>query len=143
MFGLEELILATHKKKVIYEANCIFQKFSFTHRLKFSTHFIFFLLCYIHNFVHTVNLRIDVLNCSMLWSGNFLQCLPLGFLSSWGPLYLPSIPCTTNICTCIGTQLLGFLNSAAAAAAKSLQSCPTLCDPIDSGPPGSAIPGIL
>ena len=34
-------------------------------------------------------------------------------------------------------------NSAAAAAAKSLQSCPTLCDPIDGGPPGSPIPGIL
>ena len=33
--------------------------------------------------------------------------------------------------------------SVAAAAAKSLQSCPTLCDPIDSNPPGSAIPGIL
>ena len=33
--------------------------------------------------------------------------------------------------------------SAAAAAAKSLQSCPTLCDPIDSSPSGSAIPGIL
>ena len=31
----------------------------------------------------------------------------------------------------------------AAAAAKSLQSCPTLCAPIDSSPPGSAIPGIL
>ena len=33
--------------------------------------------------------------------------------------------------------------AAAAAAAKSLQSCPTLCDPIDSSPPGSAVPGIL
>ena len=33
--------------------------------------------------------------------------------------------------------------SAAAAAAKSLQSCPTLCDPIDSSPPGSPVPGIL
>ena len=32
---------------------------------------------------------------------------------------------------------------AAAAAANSLQSCPTLCDPIDSSPPGSPIPGIL
>ena len=32
---------------------------------------------------------------------------------------------------------------AAAAAAKSLQSCPTLCDPIDGSPPGSPIPGIL
>ena len=31
----------------------------------------------------------------------------------------------------------------AAAAAKSLQPCPTLCDPIDGSPPGSAIPGIL
>ena len=30
-----------------------------------------------------------------------------------------------------------------AAAAKSLQSCPTLCEPIDSSPPGSAIPGSL
>ena len=32
---------------------------------------------------------------------------------------------------------------AAAAAAKSLQLCPTLCDPIDGSPPGSPIPGIL
>ena len=31
----------------------------------------------------------------------------------------------------------------AAATAKSLQSCPTLCDPIDGSPPGSSIPGIL
>ena len=31
----------------------------------------------------------------------------------------------------------------AATAAKSLQSCPTLCDPIDGSPPGSPVPGIL
>ena len=31
----------------------------------------------------------------------------------------------------------------AAAAAKSFQSCPTLCDPIDGSPPGSAVPRIL
>ena len=37
----------------------------------------------------------------------------------------------------------GFSMYAAAAAAKSLQSCPTLCDPIDSSPPGSLVPGIL
>ena len=30
-----------------------------------------------------------------------------------------------------------------AAAAKLLQSCPTLCDPIDGSPPGSSVPGIL
>ena len=38
---------------------------------------------------------------------------------------------------------LCFSKDPAAAAAKSLQSCPTLCDPIDGSPPGSAIPGIL
>ena len=32
---------------------------------------------------------------------------------------------------------------ATAATAKSLQLCPTLCDPIDGSPPGSPIPGIL
>ena len=34
-------------------------------------------------------------------------------------------------------------DAAAAAAAKSCQSCLTLCDPTDSSPPGSTIPGIL
>ena len=34
-------------------------------------------------------------------------------------------------------------DAAAAAAAKSLQSCPTLCDPRDGSPPGSPVPGIL
>ena len=36
-----------------------------------------------------------------------------------------------------------MINLAAAAAAKSLQSCPTLCDPIDGSPLGSSVPGIL
>ena len=36
-----------------------------------------------------------------------------------------------------------MLHAAAAAAAKQLQSCPTLCDPIDSRPPGCPVPGIL
>ena len=35
------------------------------------------------------------------------------------------------------------LLTAAAAAAKSLQSCPTLCDPVDGSPPGFPVPGIL
>ena len=47
------------------------------------------------------------------------------------------------------TVLLGVIvldtisAAAAAAAAKSLQSCPTMCDPIDDSPPGSPVPGIL
>ena len=45
---------------------------------------------------------------------------------------------TTNI-------FMVMMNAAAAAAtaAKSLQSCPTLCDPRDGSPPGSPVPGIL
>ena len=44
-----------------------------------------------------------------------------------------------------GQQMLVFLlkAAAAAAAAKSLQSCPTLCDPIDGSPPGSSVHGIF
>jgi len=38
---------------------------------------------------------------------------------------------------------VGTAAAAAAAAPKSLQSCPTLCDPRDGSPPGSAVPGIL
>ena len=38
---------------------------------------------------------------------------------------------------------LGKMTPTAAAAAASLQSCPTLCDPIECSPPGSPVPGIL
>ena len=50
-----------------------------------------------------------------------------------------------TLSSCIGRQILHCwaTREAHAAAAKSLQSCPTLCDPIDQSPPGSAIPGIL
>ena len=43
----------------------------------------------------------------------------------------------------IGFFFFFFLQGNAAAATKSLLSCPTLCDPIDGSPPGSPIPGIL
>ena len=44
----------------------------------------------------------------------------------------------------VSSQISDLLKvPAAAAAAKSLQLCPTLCDPIDSSLPGSPIPGIL
>ena len=45
--------------------------------------------------------------------------------------------------TCVTDSLCCTPETAAAAAAKSLQSCPTLCDPIDGSPPGSTLPGIL
>ena len=48
-------------------------------------------------------------------------------------------------CVTLFQRTLGLLfsNCNAAAAAKSLQSCPTLCDPIDGSPLGSSVPGIL
>ena len=58
----------------------------------------------------------------------------LGFFSSYTPDSSPPLP-----------PLPSFpdLLLPAAAAAKSLQSCPTLCDPMDGSPPGSPVPGIL
>ena len=40
-------------------------------------------------------------------------------------------------------MIICYSHPAAAAAAKSFQSCLTLCDPIDGSPPGSPVPGIL
>ena len=51
---------------------------------------------------------------------------------------LPNLNC--HLCLLTIHSLLLF---SAAAAAKLLQSCPTLCDPIDGSPPGSPVPGIL
>jgi len=66
-----------------------------------------------------------------------------------GPAHLVSKPALSSesptplrdvICPVIS---LGKDVTAAAAAAKSLQSCPTLYDPIDGSPPGFPVPGIL
>ena len=76
------------------------------------------------------------------------QTNPGFFTSSSGPFQEPNMPLTGRVC--INSKELFFwscfhsqLAAAAAAAAKSLQSCRTLCDPIDSSPPGSPVPGIL
>ena len=58
--------------------------------------------------------------------------------------YTTSVKHSKTRYACIMFYFLHILHLfVAAAAAKSLQSCPTLCDPIDGSPPGSAIPGIL
>ena len=46
-------------------------------------------------------------------------------------------------CAVTGMKDAFIVMSAAASAAKSQQSCPTLCDPIDGSPTGSPVPGIL
>ena len=58
-------------------------------------------------------------------------CTP-GIKVSWGPLFNGASPLNWPA-----------VLTAAAAAAKSLQSCPTLRDPTDGSPPGPAVPGIL
>ena len=53
--------------------------------------------------------------------------------------YKPA-PCVVQPCL---PGSISQVQEGAATAAKSLQSCPTLCDPIDGSPPGSPVPGIL
>ena len=60
--------------------------------------------------------------------------------SLWFEWFTPSVSPKSLLCDCVPWS---FDLSAAAAAVKSLQSCPTLCDPIDGNPPGSPAPGIL
>jgi len=43
----------------------------------------------------------------------------------------------------LANQIQQCIKKITAAAAKSLQSCPTLCDPIDGSPPGFPVPGML
>ena len=54
---------------------------------------------------------------------------------------------TKSISYWVGTRSIDQVNrteyAAAAAAAESIQSCPTMCDPIDGSPRGSPVPGIL
>ena len=57
-----------------------------------------------------------------------------------GSLPDPGIECGSPHCRQI---LYHLIHQGSPAAAKSLQLCPTLCDPIDGSPPGSAVPGIL
>ena len=65
----------------------------------------------------------------------------------WIPITRKQLNCLVHCSTHSENCCYGIpetLNSAAMLCyAKSLQSCPTLCDPIDSSPPGSAVPGIL
>ena len=83
------------------------------------------------------------LSCAVLSSSalakrsewKLLSCVQL-FATPWTNL-------TSKTKTWKLTKLILFERQFAAAAAKSLQPCPTLCDPIDGSPPGSPIPGIL
>ena len=65
---------------------------------------------------------------------------------STGKVWLPDASCQTTVDSIMFKQLTMYTHSTddtAAAAAKSLQSCPTPRDPTDGSPPGSPVPGIL
>ena len=58
--------------------------------------------------------------------------------------YVPTrCPASFPWITCMGSRASILVTLDSCSLAKSLQSCPTLCDPIDSGPPGSPVPGML
>ena len=83
----------------------------------------------------------------LLWPWNFLQARMCGAISySQGSSQPTDWTCVSCISRCIlyhCTTWEALYSLAAAAAAKSYQSCPTLCDPIDGSLPGSSVPGIL
>ena len=87
--------------------------------------------------------REDVCLCQEVdWSPILLSFVHLSLLYWYLCLLLVS---RKHVCRNKYTVCLRVTHSSnyAAAAAKSLQSCPTLCHPIDSSPPGSPVPGIL
>ena len=69
---------------------------------------------------------------------------PSNLSDPWGSPSIWPLPASGKKHPTSGESCGSLCNDvAAAAAAKSLQSCPTLCDPTDGSPPGSAVPGIL
>ena len=84
------------------------------------------------------------------WTAAYQAPPSIGFSRQeyWRGLPLPSPELMINILNSERWKIsmpknLNEIHTAAAAAAKSLHSFPTLCDPIDGSPPGSPVPGIL
>ena len=79
--------------------------------------------------LHSVD-NLQVHPCQCKWHYSLDSCM-----------WLSNIPLYTHIYVCVCIYI--HTHTCIYAAAKSLQSCPTLCDPIDGSPPGSSVPGIL
>ena len=94
--------------------------------------------------IYILRLNFAYWNLIFTWFFEFLHVLDKTIFAYFLPdvLYFDiSVLFYDPISYCITKEI--FAITAAAAAAKSLQSCPTLCDPIDGSPPGSPVPGIL
>ena len=88
--------------------------------------------------------------CATLWTVACQAPLSVGFSRQeyWSGLPCPPPPADIpdpgiKPTSLMSPELAGRFFTTAATAAKSLQSCLTLCDPIDGSPPGSTVPGIL
>ena len=79
----------------------------------------------------------DECNCVVVWTS-----FDIAFLWDWNENW--PFPVMWPLLSCPNLRFPNFqFYKVAAAAAKSLQSCPILCDPRDGSPPGSPVPGIL
>ena len=81
----------------------------------------------------------------MFLPGEFHGQKSLAGYSVWGHRESDKTECLTLSLSCFsqGYLIIFPTQHAAATAAKSLQLCPTLCDPKDGSPPGPAVPGII
>ena len=70
-------------------------------------------------------------------------CQQIWKTQQWKSSVFIPIPKKGNAKECSNYHTIALISHTAAAAAKSLQSYPTLCDPTDGSPPGSPVPGIL
>ena len=94
------------------------------------------------NYFHFPKWKLNVIQFNSLHSQ-----LARGKFEIWTWVYLDpksmSCICWFHSPKTLSSLPFKFTSTAAAAAAKSLQSCPTLCNPIDGSPLGSPVPGIL
>ena len=95
--------------------------------------FVFWSLCFKRSLIWWI-----LTTSNLPWFMDLTFQAPMQYCSLQHRTLLPSpVTLTTGCCFCFGSVCVY------AAAAKSLQSCPTLCDPIDGSPPGSPVPGLL
>ena len=79
---------------------------------------------------------------AIIWYYDFFdtQLIQSGPDASFWAIFCVLWTCINHsLITCLSSRIMRYTT----AAAKSRQSCPTLCDPIDGSPPGSPVPGIL
>ena len=78
----------------------------------------------------------------MIYVNNISSLKPIQG-QEWECIHRTGVSASLTATRRLGTLLFSELHTSTAAAAKLLQSCPTLCNPVDGSPPGYPAPGIL